>query len=174
KTIGILKIFKNNKFTKTCVPFNLLLNFSLLGLKKDFRKLLLYTRVNASCAQLLSHREPFSSPRFNLSSPSTFLIHGYRPTGSPPVWLTQFVQLLLQRRDMNVIVVDWNRGATNINYWKVVDNTRKVAANLTDLIQKMEVKEKFLSAIKSRQLYETIMSWFSLNQFSITEFSNRQ
>uniref|UniRef100_A0A673I121 Lipase domain-containing protein n=1 Tax=Sinocyclocheilus rhinocerous TaxID=307959 RepID=A0A673I121_9TELE len=149
------------------------LKHSLSGTSLSVR-LLLYTRVNASCAQLLSHREPFSSPRFNLSSPSTFLIHGYRPTGSPPVWLTQFVQLLLQRRDMNVIVVDWNRGATNINYWKVVDNTRKVAANLTDLIQKMEVKEKFLSAIKSSQLYETIMSSFSLNQFSITEFSTRQ
>ncbi|XP_016114306.1 T-complex protein 1 subunit zeta-like [Sinocyclocheilus grahami] len=121
------------------------LKHTLSGTSLNVR-LLLYTRVNASCAQLLSHREPFSSPRFNLSSPSTFLIHGYRPTGSPPVWLTQFVQLLLQRRDMNVIVVDWNRGATNINYWKVVDNTRKVAANLTDLIQKMEVKEKFLSS----------------------------
>jgi len=26
-----------------------------------------------------------------------------------------------------------------LNYWKVVKNTRKVAANLTALIQKMEV-----------------------------------
>uniref|UniRef100_A0A673LJC4 Lipase member H-like n=1 Tax=Sinocyclocheilus rhinocerous TaxID=307959 RepID=A0A673LJC4_9TELE len=122
------------------------LKHSLSGTSLTVR-LLLYTRVNASCAQLLSHREPFRNPRFNLSSPSTFLIHGYRPTGSPPVWLTQFVQLLLQRRDMNVIVVDWNRGATNINYWKVVDNTRKVAANLTDLIQKMKEKGADLGSI---------------------------
>lgn len=124
------------------------LKHSLTGTSLNVR-LLLYTRVNASCAQLLSHREPFSNPRFNLSLPSTFLIHGYRPTGSPPVWLTEFVKLLLQSRGMNVIVVDWNRGATNINYWKVVDNTRKVAANLTDLIQKMEVRGKLLSAIES-------------------------
>uniref|UniRef100_A0A671KMA2 Lipase member H-like n=1 Tax=Sinocyclocheilus anshuiensis TaxID=1608454 RepID=A0A671KMA2_9TELE len=122
------------------------LKHSLSGTSLNVR-LLLYTRVNVSCAQLLSHREPFRNPRFNLSSPSTFLIHGYRPTGSPPVWLTQFVQLLLQRRDMNVIVVDWNRGATNINYWKVVDNTRKVAANLTDLIQKMKEKGADLGSI---------------------------
>uniref|UniRef100_A0A672R248 Lipase member H-like n=1 Tax=Sinocyclocheilus grahami TaxID=75366 RepID=A0A672R248_SINGR len=122
------------------------LKHSLSGTSLSVR-LLLYTRVNVSCAQLLSHREPFRNPRFNLSSPSTFLIHGYRPTGSPPVWLTQFVQLLLQRRDMNVIVVDWNRGATNINYWKVVDNTRKVAANLTDLIQKMKEKGADLGSI---------------------------
>uniref|UniRef100_A0A8C2I878 Lipase, member Ia n=1 Tax=Cyprinus carpio TaxID=7962 RepID=A0A8C2I878_CYPCA len=122
------------------------LKHSLTGTSLNVR-LLLYTRVNASCAQLLSHREPFSNPRFNLSLPSTFLIHGYRPTGSPPVWLTEFVKLLLQSRGMNVIVVDWNRGATNINYWKVVDNTRKVAANLTDLIQKMEVNGANLSSI---------------------------
>uniref|UniRef100_A0A8C1VPE2 Lipase, member Ia n=1 Tax=Cyprinus carpio TaxID=7962 RepID=A0A8C1VPE2_CYPCA len=122
------------------------LKHSLTGTSLNVR-LLLYTRVNASCAQLLSHQEPFSNPRFNLSLPSTFLIHGYRPNGSPPVWLTEFVQLLLLRHDMNVIVVDWNRGATNINYWKVVDNTRKVAANLTDLIQKMEVNGANLSSI---------------------------
>lgn len=119
------------------------LKHSLTGTSLNVR-LLFYTRANASCAQLLSHREPFNNSQFNLSSPTTFLIHGYRPTGSPPIWLSDFVKFLLNRRDMNVIVVDWNRGATNINYWKVVDNTRKVAANLTDLIQKMEVKEKFL------------------------------
>ncbi len=116
---------------------------SLAGTSLSVR-LLLYTRPNVSCAELLSHREPFRNPRFNLSSPSTFLIHGYRPTGSPPVWLTQFVAFLLQRRDMNVIVVDWNRGATNINYWKVVENTRKVAAHLTELIQKMTVRGTLL------------------------------
>lgn len=113
---------------------------SFAGTTLDVR-LLLYTRANISCGQLLSHQEPFSNPHFNLSSPTTFLIHGYRPTGSPPVWLYEFVEFLLKRHDMNAIVVDWNQGATNLNYWKVVKNTRKVAANLTDLIQKMEVKE---------------------------------
>ncbi|KAI2650930.1 Lipase member H [Labeo rohita] len=100
------------------------LKHSLTGTSLNVR-LLFYTRANASCAQLLSHREPFNNSQFNLSSPTTFLIHGYRPTGSPPIWLSDFVKFLLNRRDMNVIVVDWNRGATNINYWKVVDNTRK-------------------------------------------------
>ncbi|XP_043077336.1 lipase member H [Puntigrus tetrazona] len=119
---------------------------SLTGTSLSVR-LLLYTRSNASCGQLLSHQEPFSNPLFNLSSPSTFLIHGYRPTGSPPVWLARFVQTLLQRRDMNVIVVDWNRGATNINYWKVVENTRRVAKNLSQLIQKMKEEGADLGSI---------------------------
>ncbi|XP_067279274.1 lipase member H [Pseudorasbora parva] len=124
------------------------LNFkdSLTGTSLDVR-LLLYTRANISCGQLLSHQDPFSNPHFNLSSPTTFLIHGYRPTGSPPVWLYDFVVSLLNRRDMNVIVVDWNRGATNMNYWKVVKNTRKVAANLTELIQKMKDNGASLSSI---------------------------
>lgn len=125
---------------------DLSLKDSIAGTSLDVR-LLLYTRPNISCGQLLSHQEPFNNPHFNLSSPTTFLIHGYRPTGSPPVWLNKFVDFLLNRRDMNVIVVDWNRGATSVNYWKVVKNTRKVAANLTELIQKMKVKENILSAI---------------------------
>ncbi|KTF72911.1 hypothetical protein cypCar_00048594, partial [Cyprinus carpio] len=139
------------------------LKHSLTGTSLSVR-LLLYTRVNASCGQLLSHREPFSNPRFNLSLPSTFLIHGYRPTGSPPVWLTEFVKLLLQSRGMNVIVVDWNRGATNINYWKVVDNTRKVAANLTDLIQKME------SLAVSMVLVDYMIILHIIREFAFTKY----
>ncbi|TRZ00608.1 hypothetical protein DNTS_016592, partial [Danionella cerebrum] len=109
---------------------------SLTGTSLKVR-LLLYTRANASCGQLLSHQDPFSNTHFDPTVNTTFLIHGYRPTGSPPVWLYKFVAFLLNRREMNVIVVDWNRGATNVNYWQVVKNTRRVAANLTELINKM-------------------------------------
>lgn len=124
------------------------LNFkdSISGTSLNVR-LLLYTRADPSCGQLLSHQVPFSNPHFNISSVTTFLIHGYRPTGSPPVWMKQFVEFLLNRHDMNVIVVDWNRGATNMNYWQVVKNTRKVANNLTDLIQKMKNNGANLNSI---------------------------
>ncbi|KAK7130740.1 hypothetical protein R3I94_016025 [Phoxinus phoxinus] len=124
------------------------LNFkdSILGTSLNVR-FLLYTRANISCGHLLSHQEPFSNPHFNLSSPTTFIIHGYRPTGSPPVWIYQFAEFLLNRRDMNVIVVDWNDGATNLNYWKVVKKTPRVAANLTELIRKMETNGANLSSI---------------------------
>ncbi|XP_057216799.1 lipase member H isoform X1 [Triplophysa rosa] len=119
---------------------------SIVGTAVDVR-LLFYTRANASCGQLLSHEDPFSNPDFDLSRPTTFLIHGYRPTGSPPVWLYQFVEFLLMRSDLNVIVVDWNRGATNVNYLKVVKNTRVVAKKLTELIQKMKDNGARLSSI---------------------------
>lgn len=42
---------------------------------------------------------------------------------------------------MNVIVVDWNYGAANVNYFKAVDNTHKTADNLTAFIKKMQVRD---------------------------------
>ncbi|XP_066556026.1 lipase member H [Amia ocellicauda] len=39
---------------------------------------------------------------------------------------------------MNVIVVDWNRGAATLNYFAAVTNTKKAAENLTEFIVKMQ------------------------------------
>ncbi|XP_055004412.1 lipase member H isoform X1 [Boleophthalmus pectinirostris] len=101
-------------------------------------KLLLYTRENRSCALQLSHTDLSATPSFNVSRPTTFIIHGYRPTGSPPIWINEFTQLLLERKDMNLIVVDWNRGAANVNYVKAKENTLKAGENLTALIKVMK------------------------------------
>jgi len=38
-----------------------------------------------------------------------------------------------------VVVVDWNYGAANIDYFRVVRNTRITATNLTAFIRTMEV-----------------------------------
>lgn len=103
-------------------------------------RLLLYTRYNDSCGVLISHTNLTEHPQFNMSKPTTFIIHGFRPSGSPPVWLDIITKLLLARADMNIIVVDWNYGAANINYWKVVKNTRKVAENITAFIKMMQVQ----------------------------------
>ncbi|XP_076843106.1 lipase member H [Brachyhypopomus gauderio] len=110
-------------------------------------RLLLFTRANSTCGYLLSHDDPFSNPEFNVSRPTTFIIHGYRPTGSPPIWTHKVVEATLGQRDVNVVVVDWNRGATNINYLKVVENTPLVATNLTAFIQKMQIEGASLSSI---------------------------
>ncbi|XP_072302317.1 lipase member H-like [Eucyclogobius newberryi] len=101
-------------------------------------KLLLYTRENVSCGLPMSHTDLSATPNFNVSRPTTFIIHGFRPTGSAPVWIGEFSQLLLERKDMNVIVVDWNRGAANINYVKAKENTLKVGENLTALVKVMQ------------------------------------
>ncbi|XP_072231278.1 lipase member H [Leuresthes tenuis] len=101
-------------------------------------RLLLYTRINATCGALLSHNNLTDHPQFNSSRPTTFIIHGYRPTGSPPVWIHKFTELLLARVDINVVVVDWNHGAANVNYLKAVENTHKAADNLTAFIKMMQ------------------------------------
>lgn len=102
-------------------------------------RLLLYTRSNPDCGRELSHRVPSSQPLFNVSRPTAFVIHGYRPTGAPPIWIHRIVQLLTQQDDMNVVVVDWNKGAANLNYLTAVSNTREAAHNLTGFILSMQV-----------------------------------
>ncbi|KAL6469607.1 hypothetical protein MHYP_G00207260 [Metynnis hypsauchen] len=122
------------------------LKHSIVGSSLQVR-LLLYTRVNATCGHLLDSENPFSEPLLNATRPTIFIIHGYRPTGSPPIWMNMVVEAILARKDINAIVVDWNRGATNINYFKVVENTRRVAENLTDFIQKLQDKGVSLGSI---------------------------
>ncbi|KAF7696615.1 lipase member H isoform X4 [Silurus meridionalis] len=114
------------------------LKHSIIGTPLTVR-LILYTRENATCGKLLSNNDPFATPTFKPYRPCTFLIHGYRPTGSPPVWMHTMVKTMLNRSDVNAIVVDWNRGATNINYFQVVKNTRPVADIITQFIQKANV-----------------------------------
>ncbi|KAI4892302.1 hypothetical protein NFI96_006563 [Prochilodus magdalenae] len=122
------------------------LKHSIIGSTLQVR-LLLHTRANASCGQVLDSDNPFSNPQLIVTRPTTFVIHGYRPTGSPPIWMDWVVENLLKCNDINAIVVDWNRGATNINYLKVVENTRKVAQNLTAFIQKLQDRGASLSSI---------------------------
>ncbi|XP_029934664.1 lipase member H [Myripristis murdjan] len=110
-------------------------------------RLLLYTRSNLDCGRELNHHRLSSQPLFNLSRPTTFVIHGYRPTGAPPIWIDHIVHLLAEQEDMNVIVVDWNRGAANLNYFTAVANTRQAAYNLTSFIMTMQEEGASLSSV---------------------------
>lgn len=106
-------------------------------------RLLLYTRSNLDCGRELDHRHLSSQPLFNLFRPTAFVIHGYRPTGAPPIWINHIVHLLAEQEDMNVIVVDWNKGAANLNYFTAVTYTREAANNLTSFIITMQVRRFF-------------------------------
>ncbi|CAM4600036.1 unnamed protein product, partial [Lepidochelys olivacea] len=97
-------------------------------------KLMLYTRQNQNCAETLSSA---GSRYLNVTKKTTLIVHGYRPTGSPPVWIQQAVHLLLSVEDMNIIIVDWNRGATTLLYHRASSNTKKVAEFLKTLIDQM-------------------------------------
>ncbi|XP_054482107.1 lipase member H-like [Anoplopoma fimbria] len=132
---------------QTCEEFSDLdLSHAIIGTSLRIR-LLLYTRDNVTCGSLVPHTDLSAHPRFNCSRPTTFIVHGYRPTGSPPMWVEKITELLLVQADINVIVVDWNRGAANVNYFKAVENTRRAANNLTAFIQIMQEHGASLSSI---------------------------
>lgn len=99
-------------------------------------KLLLYTRQNPTCAEELHSR---ASKYLNVTKKTTFIIHGYRLTGSAPVWIPDLVHLLLSVEDMNVIVVDWNHGATTLIYSYASRKCKRVAEILKKLIDEMLV-----------------------------------
>ncbi|KTG44187.1 hypothetical protein cypCar_00004081 [Cyprinus carpio] len=110
-------------------------------------RLLLYTRANLECGQELPHHNFTQEPLFNVARPTTFVIHGYRPTGAPPIWINHIVHLLAAQKDMNILVVDWNRGAANLNYFTAVANTRGTAVNITGFIESMEKEGASLDSI---------------------------
>ncbi|KAJ7402866.1 Lipase member H-A [Pitangus sulphuratus] len=100
-------------------------------------QLLLYTKENPNCSERLIEHNVTSSEYFNTAKRIVFVIHGFRPTGSPPAWLGDMRDLLLSSEDINLIIVDWNRGATTVNYITAVENCRKVAEILKNYIDQM-------------------------------------
>ncbi|XP_023129784.2 lipase member H isoform X1 [Amphiprion ocellaris] len=148
--LGLLMLCKGQEETgsgESCDNFtDLNLSHCFMGTSLYVR-LLLYTRSNLDCGREINHRRLASQPLLNLSRPTAFVIHGYRPTGAPPIWINHIVHLLAEQEDLNVIVVDWNKGAANLNYFTAVTYTREAAYNLTGFIMKMEEEGASLSSI---------------------------
>ncbi|XP_065495854.1 lipase member H isoform X2 [Caloenas nicobarica] len=128
---------------ETCPVFTALsIGNALIG--TDLKvKLLLYTRQNPNCAEELSST---ASKYLDVRKKTTFIIHGYRLTGSPPVWIPDLVQLLLSAEDMNVILVDWNQGATTLIYSNASRNCKRVAEILKKLMDEMLVAGALLAS----------------------------
>nr|XP_013007309.1 lipase member I [Cavia porcellus] len=127
----------------------LCLEFSKLNVKDSLKELfihrlkiilMLYTRNNFNCAEPLFQQNNSVNINFNKHRKTVWLIHGYRPVGSTPSWLHKFVWTLLNKEDVNLIVVDWNQGAATFIYNRAVKNTRKVAEVLSRYIQNLLVQ----------------------------------
>lgn len=110
-------------------------------------QLLLYTRENPDCAEKFIDDNVAASEYLNTTKKIVFVIHGFRPTGSPPAWLGDMKKLLLSSEDINLIIVDWNRGATTVNYIAAVENCRKVAEILKNYVDQMLVRQRVSSAL---------------------------
>lgn len=109
-------------------------------------RLMLYTKPDQVCAEVINSTALGS---LNVTKKTTFIIHGFRPTGSPPVWMEELVQSLLRVQEMNVVVVDWNRGATTVIYSSASGKTRKVAQILEEFIEHMVVRKAPLRSLGS-------------------------
>ncbi|XP_060227125.1 lipase member I isoform X2 [Meriones unguiculatus] len=126
--------FENNK---TCLEFsklNAMNSLKDLFFPKVKVNLMLYSRDNMNCAEPLLESNNLLNVRFNLSKKAVWIVHGYRPLGNTPGWLRTFIKTFLKHEDVNLIVVDWNQGATTFVYNRAVKNTRLVARSLSDSI----------------------------------------
>lgn len=110
-------------------------------------QLLLYTRENQDCSERLIEHNVTASEYLNTTKKIVFVIHGFRPTGSPPAWLGDMKELLLSVEDINLIIVDWNRGATTVNYMSAVENCKKVAEILKNYVDQMLVRQSIASVL---------------------------
>ncbi|XP_042666680.1 lipase member I [Centrocercus urophasianus] len=120
-----------------CPEFtDLNIGYALSGTELQVQ-LLLYTKENQNCSERLIEHNVTASKYLNTSKKTIFVIHGYRPTGSQPAWLGEMKKLLLSSGDINLIIVDWNRGATTVIYTAAVDNCRKVAEILKNYVDQM-------------------------------------
>ncbi|KAG8516041.1 Lipase member H, partial [Galemys pyrenaicus] len=129
---------------ETCPSFTKLsFHSAVVGTGLDVR-LMLYTWRNRTCAQVINSMD---LGNLNVTKKTTFVVHGFRPTGSRPVWMEALVQGLLSVEDMNVIVVDWNRGATTVIYSHAAEKTKKVATILKEFIDRMLVEGASLDNI---------------------------
>lgn len=129
---------------ETCPSFTKLsFHSAVVGTGLSVR-LMLYTQRDQTCAQVINSTALGS---LNVTKKTTFIIHGFRPTGSPPVWMEELVQSLISVQEMNVVVVDWNRGATTVIYPHASSKTRKVALILKEFIDEMLAKGASLDNI---------------------------
>ncbi|XP_066297880.1 pancreatic lipase-related protein 2-like [Branchiostoma lanceolatum] len=103
-------------------------------------KFYVFTRSNPTIEdrQEISYEDTSSlrMSHFNPKNPVKVLIHGFfsNPIDVPPFWPRDAMMEILKRDDMNVIVVDWNKGAVAPNYFAAASNIRVVAAQTAKLI----------------------------------------
>jgi uncharacterized membrane protein len=91
--------------------------------------------------------------------------------GATPSWLPKFLRILLNEEDMNVIIVDWNYGATTFIYNRAVKNTKKVAESLSRSILNILVSVEILLIIHAIQY--TVYHVVPQNGSKINTFFNK-
>ncbi|KAL3869623.1 hypothetical protein ACJMK2_042288 [Sinanodonta woodiana] len=101
-------------------------------------KYMLFTRRNPVRPQILTtDAGVVRSTNFDANNDTKFIIHGYKHSDSNP-WTFNMKDAILEREDVNVILVNWVKGAQKTNYAQVVANTRVVGALLALLMKTLD------------------------------------
>ncbi|XP_078685692.1 pancreatic triacylglycerol lipase-like isoform X2 [Branchiostoma floridae x Branchiostoma belcheri] len=96
---------------------------------------LLFTRNSQYGEQFLRHgsKTGLLESHFNSSKDTKFLVHGYMDDRTEE-WLVMATDAILDRDDVNVVIVDWGGGAMEMDYPQVAANARVVGAELARFI----------------------------------------
>ncbi|XP_055945860.1 pancreatic triacylglycerol lipase-like isoform X1 [Argiope bruennichi] len=99
-------------------------------------KFILYTNKSRNTGELLWYDNSSSLyySHFNSSNPVKVIIHGFGSSGRK-MWVLQMTEALLAMEDVNVIVVDWEKGSALPNYVQAAANTQLVGKQLAALIR---------------------------------------
>lgn len=106
----------------------------------------LYNRAETTQPELISTHN--TSTKFNTSIPTKIIIHGWLDDGFED-WLIEMKDVILEKEDVNVILVDWH-GGSGWPYQTAVANTQIAGIETSHLIDVL-VKTKGVS-IKSFHL----------------------
>ncbi|XP_052066885.1 pancreatic triacylglycerol lipase-like [Mytilus californianus] len=99
---------------------------------------LLYTRQNPTDEFLLNAFDVsnISHSHFDGSKQTVFIIHGYNDYATSDL-VQAMKEELLKKDDLNVIAVNWEKGADNLIYAKAAANTRVVGAIIGELLKNL-------------------------------------
>ncbi|XP_061166961.1 pancreatic triacylglycerol lipase-like [Saccostrea echinata] len=106
------------------------------GMNVNFK---LYRRFDNEVPELLNGillDEKRTSTHYDPGKKIVFLIHGFNDNGEN-AWILKMKENILQKEDINVVIVDWGKGAKHLNYMIAASNTRTVGAYLGRLISTM-------------------------------------
>ncbi|XP_072173991.1 pancreatic lipase-related protein 2-like [Diadema setosum] len=95
----------------------------------------LYTRDNQNTGDAIDHENAatITASHFQADRDTKFLIHGYTDSMGGASWI-EMKNTFLQNYDVNVVMVDWNPGASR-GYTQSRANTRVVGREVAALIQ---------------------------------------
>ncbi|XP_060083640.1 inactive pancreatic lipase-related protein 1-like [Ylistrum balloti] len=108
-----------------------------LSPKKQGLHFLLYTRKNPVRARKLKWNSKRVKGKLNLKRDTIFLIHGWMDSAKNPKF-RKMRKTLIRFNDVNVIAVNWKRGAGHNLYYQSAANTRIIAAMISKFLLRLQ------------------------------------